>query len=310
MKNDSVPHCVAQSVLSHRLNRIFSKIAVYGRMIKFEHTVFALPFALASLILANRENPVTSRLVFWIIMALVWARSAAMGFNRIVDAAWDKKNPRTAQREIPAGNITLRETALFVLLSASLFIFSAASISLICLILSLPVLLLLLGYSYTKRFTYLSHLALGFVQALGPLGVWLAVTGGFSIKIGALSLALGAYIAGFDLLYACQDVEFDRREGLYSMPANLGVVHAIFFSGILHAITFISLVSLYWIFAMSPYYLVFTSAIGILLILEHRLVKHGDMSKINIAFFHLNSIVSVLLLAAMIVEELVRRGYM
>jgi 4-hydroxybenzoate polyprenyltransferase len=277
-------------------------------MIKFEHTIFALPFALVSLMLANRVKPVTPRLVFWIIMALVWARSAAMGFNRIVDAAWDKKNPRTAQREIPSGNITLRETTLFVLLSSTLFVLSAASISLNCLLLSLPVLFLLFCYSYTKRFTYLSHFALGFVQALGPLGVWLAVTGGFSVKIGTLSLALGAYIAGFDLLYACQDVEFDRREGLYSMPASFGIAHAIFFSGVLHAITFISLVSLYLIFALTPYYLIFISVIGILLILEHRLVKQGDLSKINIAFFHLNSVISVLLLAAMIFEEMVRRA--
>ena len=283
------------------------KIIVYGRMIKFEHTVFALPFSLAALLLAHRVSPVTPSLVFWIIMAVVWARSAGMGFNRLVDAKWDAKNPRTAGREIPTGNISLRETIIFVFVSSLLFVLSAASISLICFWFSLPVLLILFSYSYTKRFTYMSHLVLGFVQGLGPLGVWLAVTGGFSLKISVLSLALGAYIAGFDLLYATQDVEFDRREGLHSMPANLGIRSAFRLSAGLHVITFISLFSLYWIFALSPFYLGFTAIIGILLIVEHKLINPDDLSRINIAFFHVNSVISVLLFASIMTEELVRR---
>ena len=153
----------------------------------------------------------------------------------------------------------------------------------------------------------MSHLVLGFVQGLGPLGVWLAVTGGFSLKISVLSLALGAYIAGFDLLYATQDVEFDRREGLHSMPANLGIRHALRLSAGLHAITFISLLSLYWIFTLSPFYLGFTAIIGILLIVEHKLINPDDLSRINIAFFHVNSVISVLLFASIMTEELVRR---
>ncbi|MDO9585099.1 MAG: UbiA-like polyprenyltransferase [Syntrophales bacterium] len=307
MKKNIVPNAHPLATLLRRLNKFCSKILVYGRMIKFEHTIFALPFALASLLLAHRENPVEPRLVFWIIMAMIWARSAAMGFNRLVDARWDGKNPRTAGREIPAGNISRRDSALFVLICSLLFVLSAASISRICFWFSFPVLFLLCVYSYTKRFTWLSHLFLGFVQALVPLGVWLAVTGGFSLKIAAMSLTLGTYIAGFDLLYACQDVEFDRREGLYSMPANLGIERSIAISAFLHIITFISLASLYWIFDLSPFYFFFAAVIGILLIVEHRLVKPNDLSKINIAFFHVNSIISVLLFAALMTEELVRR---
>ena len=289
------------------IKKIYSKIAVYGRMVKFEHTIFALPFTLAALLLAHREKPVTPQIVFWIIMAVVWARSASMGFNRIVDAGGDAKNPRTAGREIPVGNISVRETALFVLLSSILFVLSAAAISLICFFYSFPVLLILFSYSFTKRFTWLSHLALGFAQALNPLGVWLAVTGGFSLKISVLAITLGTYMVGLDLIYACQDVEFDRTEGLYSMPANLGVERAMAVSSVMHIITFISFLSLYWVFNLSNFYLGFAIIIGILLYIEHALVSPHDLSRINIAFFHVNSIISVLLFASMMTEEVIRR---
>jgi len=293
--------------LFNMVKKLTSKIAVYGRMIKIEHTIFALPFALAALLLAHRVKPVTPQLVFWIVIAIVWARSAGMGFNRLVDAKWDAKNPRTANREIPSGALSLRETMLFVLLSSGLFVLSAAAISWQCFWYSFPVLLILFSYSYTKRFTWMSHLVLGFVQALGPLGVWLAVTGGFSMKIVALSLSLGTYIAGFDLLYSCQDAEFDRREGLYSMPANLGIKQAMYLSALLHGVTFVSLFYLYWVFRLSPFYLFFVALIGLLLIVEHKLVKPHDLSRLNIAFFHVNSVISVLLLAALFTEELLRR---
>ncbi len=296
-----------RDLVKKMLKPIYFKAFVYSRMIKIEHSVFALPFALAALLLANRVTPVTPSHIFWIVMAVVWARSAGMGFNRLVDAKWDAKNPRTAQRELPAGNISLRETTVFVFFSSLLFIISAASLSLTCLWFSFPVLLILFSYSYTKRFTYMSHLVLGFVQALGPLGVWLAVTGHLSSKIAVLSLTLGTYIAGFDLLYAIQDVEFDRREGLHSIPANFGIHRAFHVSAGLHVITFISLLSLYWIFALSPFYLAFTAIIGILLIIEHKLVKPNDLSRINIAFFQVNSVISILLFAAIMMEELVRR---
>ncbi len=276
-------------------------------MIKFEHSIFALPFALSALLLAHRVKPVTPRLVFLIIMAVVWARSAGMGFNQLVDAHWDAKNPRTAGREIPAGHISLGEAGVFVFVSSLFFVLSAFAISRLCFLFSVPVLMILFSYSFAKRYTCLSHLILGFVQALSPLGVWLAVTGNLSLKIAVLSLTLGTYIAGFDLLYACQDTEFDRREGLYSVPANLGIRRALDFSILLHAITFVSLLSLYWVFNLSYFYLAYVIIIGLLLVVEHKIVQPDDLSRINIAFFHVNSIISVLLLAAMLTEELIRR---
>jgi len=288
---------------SINMEKYLSKINIYGRMIKIEHTIFALPFALAALLLANKENPVTFRLAFWIVMAVVWARSAGMGFNRLVDADWDVRNPRTSMREIPAGNLSRRETFLFVLISALLFILCASFISPLCLWLSWPVLLAIFSYSYAKRFTWLSHFVLGLVQALGPLAVWIAVTGHISLKISVLSLTLGTYIAGLDLLYACQDMEFDRREGLHSVPARFGVRTALNLSSGLHALTFASLTSLFWFFSLSPYFLVFVTLIGLLLVIEHVIVKPDDLSRVNIAFFHVNSAISLLLLLAFLMEE-------
>lgn len=291
------------------MEKVSRKIGTYGRMIKFEHTIFAFPFALSALMLANRQNTVTLRIIFWILLAVVFARSAGMGFNRLVDAQWDARNPRTSDREIPSGNITAFETAVFVIVSSILFILSAAAISLLCFIYSIPLLLILFGYSYTKRFTWMSHIVLGFVQALGPIGVWLAVTGGFSVKIFPLALALGTYIAGFDLLYACQDVEFDRSAGLYSMPANFGIKRAFLYSAILHIVTFLSLLSLYRLFNFSFAYLVFAAVIGILLAVEHTLVKPHDLSKIHIAFFHVNGIISILIFTAILTEEIIIRYF-
>ena len=295
--------------VTEQIPRWRSGVVAYGRMIKFSHTIFALPFALTALLLAHREHPLTFRLVFWVIVAMVGARSAAMGFNRLVDAKIDAKNPRTAEREIPAGHISLRETTFFVVGSSILFILAAAAISEICFWFSFPVLFTLFGYSYTKRFTWLSHIVLGLVQGLVPIAVWVAVTGTFSYRIMALSLTLCTYIAGFDILYACQDIEFDRRQRLYSMPARFGLARAMHFSSILHLITFLSLLSIYWIFALSPYYLAFVSVIGILLIVEHRLVKPDDLLRVNIAFYHVNSVISLLLFAALMTEEVVGRMF-
>lgn len=291
------------------MQKYFSKFNIYGRMIKFEHTIFALPFVLSALLLANKENPVTLRLAFWIVMAVVWARSAGMGFNRLVDAAWDARNPRTAMREIPAGNLSRREATLFVLISSLLFCVCASFISTLCLWLSGPVLLIIFSYSYAKRFTWLSHFVLGLVQALAPLAVWVAVTGHIALNIAVFSLTLGTYITGLDLLYACQDVDFDRHEGLHSLPARFGITNALKISSGLHALTFASLLSLYWVFNLSPFYLIFVALIGILLIIEHLIVKPHDLSKVNIAFFHINSVISVLLLLALLTEELLRRFY-
>jgi 4-hydroxybenzoate polyprenyltransferase len=300
---------LAEAPLPDRARKLAVKTVVYGRMIKFSHTVFALPFAFAALLLAQRESPITFGLLFWIVVAMIGARSAAMGFNRVVDAPLDARNPRTAGREIPAGLLSRREAFLFITGSSLVFVLASGFISATCFLCSFVVLGLLFGYSYTKRFTWLSHLVLGVVIGLAPLGVWVAVTDSLSGRIAVLSLVLATYIAGFDILYACQDVEFDRKEGLYSMPVRFGVQASMRFSAILHALTFLSLLSLYWIFSLSPVFIAFAVAIGILLVVEHRLVKPQDLTRIDIAFYHVNSIISVLIFLALVAEELMRRVF-
>lgn len=289
------------------LARIRSKTVIYGRMIRFEHTIFALPFALAALLLAQRQSPISFGLCFWIVMAMVGGRSAAMGFNRLVDASIDARNPRTSDRELPSGRISVKETGIFVAVSSLLFVLSSLFISFTCFWCSLIVLILLLGYSYTKRFTWLSHLVLGLVIGLAPLGVWVAVTGTLSGRIAVLSFALCAYIAGFDILYACQDVDFDRQEALHSMPVRFGVEKAMLISSVFHVLAFGALLSLFWFFSLSRIYIVFVLAIGVLLVVEHMLVKPKDLSRIDIAFFHVNSAISVLMFLALLAEEVARR---
>lgn len=285
---------------------MLAKIIVYGRMIKFGHTIFALPFALSALILAGWEAPLTPWLVCWIILAMVGARSAAMGFNRLVDSDYDALNPRTAQRELPVGAISPRETKIFIGWASLLFVLAAAMISWICFWFSFPVLLLLLGYSYAKRFTWLSHLLLGFVIGLAPLGVWLAVTGEVSLRIVPMFLALCTYIAGFDILYACQDVEYDRAAGLNSLPARFGAGKSLLVSIILHVITFLSLLLLFFIFDLTFLYPGYLAIIGILLVVEHLLVKPDNLSRINVAFFHINSVISIVIFAAFLTENILR----
>jgi len=286
--------------------RLLSRIIIYARMIKFSHTVFALPFALASLVLVWRIAPLDINTVFWIIMAMVGGRSAAMGFNRYADAVIDAKNPRTAARELPAGTISRHDVIIFIGASALLFVISGAMLSALCFWLSFPVLLVLFFYSYTKRFTWLSHLFLGFAISLVPMAVWVAVAGTLSPGSVVLSLVLLTYIAGFDILYACQDIEFDREEHLQSIPAVFGIRAALRVSTLLHVISVVSLASLYWIFALHSVFLVFVIVIAVLFIIEHRLVRPDDLTKINVAFYHVNSIISVLLFAAILAGELLR----
>ena len=278
--------------------KILSKAVVYSRMIKFSHTIFALPFALSAIVLVQKAKPLDFATVFWIIVAMVGARSAAMGFNRIADAAIDERNPRTAVREIPRGIISKGEAGFFTAIASLVFIAASAMLSFLCFWLSFPVLACLFAYSYMKRVTWLAHLFLGFTIGLAPMGVWIAVTGALSGMIAVLSLALMTYIAGFDILYACQDVEFDRAMGLHSIPANFGVEKAMRVSTILHGVSALSLLGLYWLFPLSPVYLLFVGIITVLFFVEHRLVNPHDLSRIDMAFFHVNSMISILVLVA------------
>jgi 4-hydroxybenzoate polyprenyltransferase len=275
-------------------------------MIKFSHTLFALPFALSAIILAHEKQAVTISGFFWILVAMVGARSSAMGFNRIVDAEFDAENPRTADREIPSGKITKGTAIGFVLLFSFIFIFASAMLGKLCFYLSLPVLAILLLYSYSKRFTWLCHLYLGFAISLAPIGAWIAITGVFSYRICLLSLGLMFYIAGFDILYACQDVNFDTKKGLFSIPANLGIEKALFVAKIFHILSFTSLLLLYIVFDLNVIYLLTVFIIALLFTIEHKLLNPNDLSKINIAFFHMNSIISIVLLIGIFSDRLIR----
>lgn len=284
---------------------IWQRIQIYSRMVKLSHTVFALPFALSAVVLAQRTHPLTSGGLFWMLVAIVGARSAAMGFNRIVDAAIDAENPRTANREIPAGQLTRGSAAVFVAGFSALFILAAAMLGSLCLYWSIPTLLLLFSYSYTKRFTFLCHLYLGAMISLAPIGAWIATTGGFSGSIILLSAALMTHFAGFDILYACQDVDFDRQSGLFSIPTRFGVPAALKIAIGFHVAAFFFFFSIYAVFDMNGIYLFTVGVIGLLMIAEHRLVKPEDLSRVHVAFFHLNSIISVTLFIGVLLDEVI-----
>ena len=235
------------------------------------------------------------------------ARSAAMGFNRIVDARFDNKNPRTKQRAIPAGALSMKSAVMFVTFFSLVFILASAMISKICFLLSFPVLLILFFYSYTKRFTSLSHLYLGMSISLVPVGTWIAVTGRFELPITVLSMSLLTYIAGFDILYACQDIDFDKKMGLFSIPVKFGIAPALHISSVLHVISFLCLFLLLILFDLGIIYMITLFIIGGLFILEHQFVKPGDLTHIQKAFFNVNSAISIILFIGILGDELIRK---
>jgi 4-hydroxybenzoate polyprenyltransferase len=276
------------------------KIAAYAQMIKLSHSVFAIPFGLAALVLLAKDNPITFATVFWVVLAIIGARSAAMGFNRVVDASFDAKNPRTKTRHIPSGTLTMREGLVFVIASAAVFVVSAGMLSALCFWLSFPVLGIVMGYSYSKRFTAASHIILGISIGLMPLGASVAVTGGIPMGIWVLSLALTTYIAGFDILYSCLDIEFDRKEGLWSLPSRYGVMNALGISSLLHVVSFAALAALFWLYPLGTVFLVGVAAIGAMFVVEHMLVRPADLSKVNVAFFNVNAVISILVFASVL----------
>ncbi len=270
-------------------------------MIKFEHSVFALPFALTGALLAWRMQgfPREGALekLIWIVVAMVTARSAAMAFNRLLDAEIDAANPRTKGREIPAGKLSKRFTWGFLFAMSFAFVFASAALSQLCFYLALPALMILFFYSFTKRFTHYSHLVLGFALGIAPAAAWIAVTGSLDPRILWLTAAVTFWTAGFDIIYACQDVDFDRSAGLYSLPKRFGVSGALLISRGLHVLMLSCLVLLVLGFGLGNLAWSAIVAIATLLIYEHRLVKPNDLSKVNAAFFTVNGYVSVLFFA-------------
>ena len=283
-----------------------SPIVRFGRMVKFEHTLFALPFALAAAAIAARGHGISLGRVVGIVVAMAGARTAAMGFNRIADRHFDAKNPRTAAREIPAGQISLAAAWTLTLVSTAVFVATAAALGPLCLALSPVAIALLYGYSFTKRFTALCHLFLGLAIAGGPAGAWIAVRGDFGWIPGLLMIAVATWIAGFDILYALADRDFDRSAGLHSIPARFGVTGALVISAGLHAVTVAALAALVPLALLGAPYVVGVLIVFGLLVYEHAIVRPNDLSRLDVAFFTLNGYVSVAFLAATLADVLLR----
>ncbi len=262
-------------------------------MIKFSHTLFAMPFALTSVVLASFSHKITLYKLFWIIVAMVGARSAAMGFNRIADREFDARNPRTKNREIPTKKISLAEASAFVFLAALLLVFAAYKLNKLCFYLSPVALAVVFFYSFTKRFTWLSHIFLGLGMGLAPVGAWLGIAGQFSLVSILLGLTVVAWGAGFDIIYSCQDLGYDDEIGLFSMPRALGVKKALVISAVLHAVAFVLLLSLKFILPLGSIYLLGLALVAVMLIYQHAIVKSNDLNRLNFAFFNLNAYMSV-----------------
>ena len=279
---------------------VIGSVATFGRMIKLSHSVFALPFALAGAALAARGHGIEGQQVLWIVIAMVSARSAAMGFNRLVDRRIDAKNPRTRDRALPRGWITPRAVAVIVAACCALFVFSAYQLNPLCLKLSPLALLVILSYSFFKRFTWATHLVLGLALGIAPVGAWIAVTGSFDPAPLWLCAAVLTWVAGFDIIYACQDYAFDASHGVHSIPRRLGVRSALLTARLLHAATVLALLAVYQVFELHTLYLCGTALVTGILIYEHSLVRADDLSKIDAAFFNANGLVSVVYFAFML----------
>lgn len=265
-------------------------------MIKWEHSIFALPFALCGAMLAAQGIPPVSKII-WIIVAMVAARSAAMAFNRLADASIDAANPRTKSRAIPAGLLTSSFVRSFVVVSCAVFVFSAWELNRLAFYLSPLALAILLFYSYTKRFTRWSHLVLGFALGIAPAAAWIAVRGSLDPRILLLTLAVTFWVGGFDVLYACQDYEFDCRAGLHSVPRWLGISSALWVSRFFHILTIFCLTALVIVFGLGDVAMAGIVLVALLLIYEHTLVSAKDLSRLNAAFFTMNGVISVVFFA-------------
>jgi 4-hydroxybenzoate polyprenyltransferase len=274
---------------------MISRLRTYASFVRVSHSVFALPFALVGALLASRVAPLTWTRVGWITACMVTARSAAMGFNRLVDAAYDARNPRTAMRELPRGRMSRTEAAVFVTVSAGLFVFSASRLSTLCLALSPVALAIVFWYSLAKRFTSYTQLFLGLAMAVAPIGGWLAVGGRAGWEPWLLGLAIGTWVGGFDVLYACQDLDVDRREGLRSIPVRFGVPRSLAISRAMHVLTIVGLGALGAVASLGPVYFGGVAGVAVLLAWEQSLVRADDLSQVKRAF-DLNGWVGILYL--------------
>jgi len=267
--------------------------------IKFEHTVFALPFAYVAMVLAADGWP-GWRTLIWVTVAMVGARTLAMSVNRLADRALDAENPRTAQRHLPTGLLKPGQVLSAAVGSGALLLFSAWMLNPLCLLLAPLAALFLIGYSYTKRFTWLTHWILGFTDGIAAAGGWIAVRGAFDPPVFILWFALTVWIAGFDLIYACQDVEFDRRARLHSVPARFGIAAALATARACHTLTVVAFVALGWVMGLGLVYWAGVLVVSALLAYEHSLVAPDDLSRLDLAFFNVNGYIAVILFFAVV----------
>ena len=305
-------HRDSESVVAAREGQTFTGQGMFLRhvnLVRLPHTLFALPFALVGVVLASYVAPITLSAVLWVVFAFTAARFAAMGFNRIVDREIDARNPRTRMREIPSGVMSVREAAVAVALASALFIVAAWQLNPLCLILAPIALVWVLFYSYTKRFTRWSHLVLGVGLSIAPVGGYLAITGHWSNPwwmLIALAIAVATWVAGFDILYALQDVSFDRENGLYSVPSTFGEANALGIARMLHFATVVGLaLAGFGAGAGIVYFAGVVVAAGLLLY-EHSLVKVNDFSRLDAAFFTMNGVISIVFLGFVFTERLLR----
>jgi len=290
----------------NRFVPILHNLRVTLEMIKWEHSIFALPFALCGAMLAAGGLPTPHQFV-WIVVAMVAARSAAMAFNRLADASIDAANPRTRTRALPTGQLSPVFVTTFVVLSSAIFVIAASQLNRLALWLSPVALAVLLLYSYTKRFTRWSHLVLGFALGIAPAAAWIAVRGSLDVRILLLTAAVTFWVGGFDVLYACQDFDFDRQSGLHSIPRYFGIRGALWIARGFHVIMVGLLVALLMVFGLGKLATGGVLLVVLLLLYEHSLVKPDDLSKLNAAFFTMNGVISVLFFVSVAGDLLLRK---
>ncbi|HHV62582.1 MAG TPA: UbiA family prenyltransferase [Firmicutes bacterium] len=284
------------------------KIKTYADLVMFGHSLFGLPFAYLGALLATRGMPAWPawRDILWITLAMLGARNGANALNRLVDHEIDARNPRTANRHLPRGVVSRREVLAFSIGAFVLFAVSAWQLNTLCVRLLPIALAVMIAYSYTKRFTWASHFVLGFAVAMAPMGGWIAVRGSIELATILLGLAAGSWVAGFDIIYALQDIDFDRKEGLYSVPAKFGADTALRISSLLHIVTLMALLGLYLELHLGAAYMIGVAISGTLLWYEHRLVSGADLSRIDTASYTINQIIAPVLFTAAVIDRLIR----
>ena len=281
---------------------MFAKLSVIFADIKIQHTIFALPFAIMSAFIAAKGLPQTEKII-WIVVCMVGARSAAMAFNRVLDARFDARNPRTQDRALPAGRVDIRSYWLFLIVSSAIFIFAANMLNSLAFYLSPVALLIVFFYSFTKRFTAYSHFWLGLAIAISPVGAWVAIREEISFSSLILGAAVIFWLVGFDILYSCMDVEFDRSSGLKSIPQKFGIENALRIAFASHGMMVLFLLGLLlFVGQLGVLYSIGVVVVAILLFYEHSLVRPDDLSRINIAFFNINGIISLGLMIFVIID--------